>query len=120
MQDIAREFPFVASLPKAERKAVRSALDVLSEWREASREHGSLMPSSLAAAVLNVSIERVRQYISEGRLKSIDFHGKHYVTEASLNELASSERKNGRPFKIKGIVGKSKAVADYLEVECSK
>ncbi len=116
----ASEFPFVDALPRREKAAVKTAVDVLNDWREATRLHGSLVPTSMVAAVLNVSKQRVHQLIQHGRLVTVVFGGHNYVTELSLNDLASSERKSGRPFKVAGTFKKSLAVADYLAEETSK
>ncbi len=121
MQEIASsEFPFVEALPKREKARVRSAVDVLADWRAASQKHGSLVPRPLVARVLNVSQERVRQYIVDGRLETVAVEGHDYVTETSLNELALSERKAGRPIKNIGVIAKGLAVADFLKSETSK
>lgn len=121
MQEIAAsEFPFVESLPKREKARVRSALDVLADWREATKLHGSLVPRPLVAKVLNVSQERVRQLILDGRLKTVAVEGHDYVTETSLNEFALVERHAGRPVKNIGVIAKGLAVADFLESETSK
>lgn len=116
VQDImSSEFAFVGGLPKREKAKVRTAVDVLNEWREATKLHGSLVPRPLVARVLNVSQERVRQFIDEGRLQTVRVEGHDYVTEGSLVVLAKAERKHGRPFKVASEVQKSAAVADYLE-----
>jgi hypothetical protein len=121
VQEIAAsEFPFVEALPKREARRVRTALDVLAEWRAATKLHGSLVPRPLVAKVLNVSQERVRQYIVEGRLATVAVEGHEYVTEGSLNDLALTERKAGRPIKPLGFVGKIMAAADHFDSETSK
>jgi hypothetical protein len=115
VQEIAAsEFPFVESLPKREQASVRTAVDVLNDWREAMRIHGTLIPTSMVIAVLKISKQRVHQLISDGRLVSVKFGGHHYVTELSLTEVAKHERKNGRPFKGASLVQTLRASREFF------
>lgn len=77
------EFPFLATTPR--RSTVFSrAMDVIRSMQEAQSEHGTLIPAPVLTAILGVSKQRVHQIIAAGGLVSLDFHGRAYVTEASL------------------------------------
>lgn len=100
MVNAVAEFPFVADLPAKDVGKVKSALDLVNELKAATLEHGVLIPVSLAATLLDVKKQTVHHFMSNGRLKRIDCHGHVFVTENSLLDLAKSERKAGRPFKL--------------------
>jgi len=121
MTDAAEcEFGFIQTLPKSEAKKVRTAVDVLAEWREATKKHGCLVPSPLAAKILNISRQRLHVYIQDGRLSTIVVEGHIYVIEKSLLDLANTDRKAGRPFRMPGVLARAGAIASWLEEETSK
>lgn len=92
------EMPFMASLPRRERKAVSSGWQRLGEMKElAESEKGMPVLVVIAAELLGISRQRVYQIINDGRLEKVEWHGRVYVTEESLIEFAKSERKAGRP-----------------------
>lgn len=100
MVDAVAEFPFVAELPSPDVQKVKTALDLVNELKAATAEHGTLIPVSLAASLLDVTRQTVHHFMRNGRLKRIECHGHVFVTETSLIDLAKSERKAGRPFKL--------------------
>jgi hypothetical protein len=94
------DFPFVAELPKREKSKLAKVWDTFQELRAATAEHGSLVPTVMAANILGVSRQRVMQLVVDGKLISVCIHGQPFIGEKSLVEHARSERKTGRPFKI--------------------
>ena len=99
-----KEFPFAAELPKREKGRVARAWDLFVEYQAAIKEHGTLIPFSLAAKVLNVSRQRIGQLCETGQLKAIHCDNHPLVTEASLIAWARSERsQGGRPLKDPGM-----------------
>ena len=93
------EFAFVDGLPKREKTRVGKLLDQVAEFGELQRKHGALIPALLVSGLLDVSSQRVYQYIKAGQLPAVKFNGHQYVPEAALIEFLKTERKNGRPFK---------------------
>jgi len=81
-------FPFLGSVQKAERSPFR-------QWLEATKNHGPLMTSFLAASALGVSRQRVHQFVQEGRLATVDVTGQRMIPAASLDLFMSEERGRG-------------------------
>lgn len=100
MEVALSEFPFVQELPKREQKKIKTVWDVLADYKAMWDTHGVLVPVSAAAKLLNVSPQRILQLVEAGKLKRVDMWDKAHITEASIVELAESERKTGRPFKV--------------------
>jgi len=92
------EFPYVATLAKAERSVVRKVWDHFQELREIVKEKGLLVPQHLAAELLGVSKQRVCTLCNEGRFEIVNVGGHRYLTENSLVAYAKEERKVGRPL----------------------
>lgn len=92
----ATEFPFMAELPKREKSRVGKALEAMREMSELQKRVGALVPAALAAKILNVSRQRFYQLVDAGTLKTVQFHGHHYITESDLVEFANSDRTPGR------------------------
>lgn len=92
----AIEFPFVERLPKREKTRLGNLWE---ELREASKD-GLFLPPATAARLLDVSRQRVYDLIEQGTLKTVDFDGGRYVTEASIVAFCQTERKAGRPVGI--------------------
>ncbi len=87
------EFPFLAETPR--RSTVFSrAMDVIRSMQEAQSKHGTLIPAPVLTAILGVSKQRVHQIIAAGDLVSLDFHGRSYVTEASLKAYIQKAAKD--------------------------
>lgn len=99
----ALEFPWVNELPKREKSRVSKAVDLVKEFAALQKEHGALLPAAMVAAALNVSRERVSQFIGEGRLKAVQFRGVNYIGEDALREFVKLERKVGRPCKVREV-----------------
>lgn len=97
---ITADFPFVQDLPKREKSKLATLWDQFQAFRKASAEHGSLLPQNFAAELLGVSRQRIHQLIEEGKLQVVCVHTSRFITEGSLVDLAKSERKAGRPFKL--------------------
>lgn len=107
------EFAWMRDLPKREKSKVAKAVDLVKEFTELQRQHGALVPASMVASVLNLSRERVRQFIDDGRLPAVNFRGSWYVGEDDLKEFAKQERKTGRPPKAPSF-GECMAMAKDL------
>ena len=90
------EFPFVKELPKSERISVRDALGLIKQYVQLTKEHGTLIPLFMVPRILNVSRQRVHQFVQEGRLASHNFDGFVFVPEDALLEFAKTVRKTGR------------------------
>lgn len=99
----ALEFAFAPGLTKREKSNVAKAVDLVKEFTDLQKRHGALVPAAMVAGVLNLSRERVRQFIDEGRLKAVNFRGSYYVGEDDLREFAKLERKTGRPPKVRKV-----------------
>jgi len=97
---ITADFPFVQELPKREKSKLASVWEQFQAFQKAVAEHGALLPQGFAAELLGVSPQRVNQLIELGRLQVVSVHTSRLVTESSLIELAKTERKAGRPFKV--------------------
>ena len=105
-QVLASEFPFVEALPKREKSRLRKAWDVFNDLRVLTEQHGTLVPASLVAKILDLSPQRVHDIIQDGRLHRIEVHGHNYISEASVIEFAKTERKAGRPQKMENATAK--------------
>ncbi len=114
------EFPFVEALPRREKSKVAKLWDLVQEIRAVSAESGPLIPSTLAAKCLGVSRQRVDDYLADGRLQEFRVDGHVFITGNSLVELAKTERKAGRPFKMPSTVGDAVRVAGELRKEAQK
>lgn len=101
MKTIAAEydFPFVAALPKAERKSRLAAVaDMVSEVERVYARCGPILPQSAVASILGVSRARVGQLVEEGRLESAVVSGRRYVLVRSLTTFQKGLP--GRPKKL--------------------
>lgn len=91
------EFPFVASLPKSEKKKLRSLWDQWEELKQFALSRGHLIPTGMAHTLAGVSRNRVYQLIEDGRLERYQVGHHSFITEESLIKFVESERKSGRP-----------------------
>jgi len=94
------DFPFVAELPRAEKKAVKSFWEQFDEMRAAIKEHGIMLPTGAVAKLLGVSRTRVYDLIENGTLLTYTFNGQKLVTEKSVVAWSVAEHKNGRPVQF--------------------
>jgi hypothetical protein len=92
------EFPFVAELPKREKRAVVTAWDMWQEAKELIAAKGNLIPLTLAADLGGVSKQRISDLVRAGRLERVALGNHVFVTESSLLSWVRSERKPGRPW----------------------
>lgn len=97
---IMGEFPFVAEMPKRERSRYAQMKEQFAAVKAIVEEKGMIVPVQLAAKMAGLSNQRIRQLIDSDRLEVVRLDGHVYVTEDSLVELLSSERKAGRPSKF--------------------
>ena len=56
------------------------------------------MSAAVAAKALDVSLERVRQLIRDGRLDALQVSGRWFVDPDSVDQLAHEQRRAGRPW----------------------
>ena len=111
MIDVASDFPFVAELPKREKSRLVRVWDSLREFSASLEGKGLPVPFKTAAALLEVSVQRVDELATDGALERVEFMGHRYVTENSLVAHCRTERKRGRPQKVIDDCGTSYAAA---------
>jgi len=107
MDAITAEFPFVEALPKVDESGLTRHERLqrrLSMIRTMAETDGQLIPVALAAELLTLSRQRIHRIVEQGHLKKVTIHGTSYVTENSLLDYITSERKAGRPPKIPSSV----------------
>jgi hypothetical protein len=95
-----QDFPFVEKLPKREKSKLAKVWEDLQAFHALQKEHGILLTPRFAGALLGVGKSRIDQLMDVGKLSRVEFQGHPYIPEGSVIELARSERKNGRPFKL--------------------
>jgi hypothetical protein len=100
------EFPFTADLPKREKTKVGKVLDALDEILRLTEDKGPAVCQKAAASFLGVSVQRVGQFLDDGKMEFWTIEGTRYVYVKSLKEFAKLERKTGRPPKPKGMLEK--------------
>lgn len=81
-------------LPRRE----KTRWEELQEMNALSRERGALLPTGLAAEVLDVSRQRLYQLLDAGRIESFEFFGRKWVPEGDLLAWAKSDRTPGRRY----------------------
>jgi len=91
------EFPFVAEMPRAEKREAKGMWERYKELSSLAQVHGMLMPPWMASKLLDVSQQRVSELMADGRLQRIEWEGRPFVTENSVVDYAKTERKAGRP-----------------------
>ena len=96
----ALSFPFVEALPKREKSRLQKVWERFEEIKAITEQKGQLVPAKLAAALLDVSKQRVDQLCDAGLLERVYVEDHPYVTEASIVERCKVERKAGRPFNL--------------------
>jgi hypothetical protein len=100
----ATEFPFVAALPKREKSKLTKAWENFQELGRIAEREGMLIPQSMAAALLDMSRQRVNVLVNEGRLRVVQVNGQSYVAGNSVRDYAQAEHKSGRPVQIPGTI----------------
>jgi hypothetical protein len=115
------EFPFVAEIPKREKTKVAKIWDQFQELARVQKEHGIVISQTMASKMLNISSQRVGQFLDEGRLQFVEMDGIRFVTEKSIIEFAKMERKNGRPpGRIEEAAGKGNVALAQEAFRCAK
>lgn len=87
----------------------RTPAERLSQWMEASKEGGGLLPQSVLRVVLGVSKSRVSELIDEGRFECRILLGQRFVTCESIAAFILNKRKVGRPAKHPSALALAKA-----------
>lgn len=113
------EFPWVSDLPKREKGKLAKVWDTLAELRATTEETGPLLPLTFAAALLNVSRQRIDQMMDAGKLERWELNGHPFVTERSVVAYAKAEKdKGGRP--PVNLAGGMRAAVRYGREAASK
>jgi hypothetical protein len=89
--DQAELFPWV------EKELASKPRSFVGELRDAQERHGPLIPRSWIQVYLDVSRQRVKVLIDEGKLETLEMRGKQFVPLISIEKWLSGERKAGRP-----------------------
>lgn len=84
-------------IPASEPKRVKTKWQELAEMSKVDEEAGGLVPIFVAAALLDVSHQRVSQMLESGRLQHWVFFDRKFVGVNDLADYVNSERKGGRP-----------------------
>jgi len=106
-------FPFLVSGKAQERTPIRQFLEL-------TKEHGPLITPVLAATTLNVSRQRVHQFMNEGRLPVVRVDGHPMIPAAGLDLFMSENRgrgiqpKNQRKSLLRTMLSEASATADRL------
>lgn len=87
------------TLPKRERRVIKTVWGWLTELRVATEEKGPLIPFVMAGQLLGVSRQRAQQLAAAGRLQVVECGAHRLVSADSVIELAKMERRPGRPWK---------------------
>ena len=115
--DSVTEFPFVASLPAAEKKAFRSIAVQWNELKTFIKESGHLVPISMTPKLAGVSRQRIHDLVEENRLVKKTFGCAVFITEESLMAYINSDRTPGRralPTTLSGQIQLAReAVSDW-------
>lgn len=115
---LTNDFPFVADLPKAEKKKVASLWDRYKEFAALVDKHGPPVQFSLAAKLLGVSTARVSELVADGRFELIESpDGKRVITGNSFVQFCKLERKNGRPTKVESSPSAIRLTAQVLSTK---
>ena len=91
---------FMEDVPKTEKSQLAKMKEQFASVKAIVEEKGMIVPVQLAAKMASLSNQRIRQLIDSGRMEVVRLDGHVYVTEESLVDLLSSERKAGRPSKF--------------------
>lgn len=92
MESVMTELGF----PVIEERSFRHR-SVLREWKEAIEKHGPLLPRPSIPFCVDLSRQRVKELIDQGRIATVEVHNREYVPMAALEVFLAEERKSGRP-----------------------
>ena len=94
--------PWLLDVPESpsREKRERGAWDQVREMHALSSEVGGLIPPSVAAVLLEVSRQRVHQFMTEGRFTIHQFLGEKYLELRQVHDFRKNPRANGRPRKL--------------------
>ena len=81
-----------ADRERAERRTVRARLLELTEL------HGPMIPQSIIPLYLDLSKQRIHQFIQEGRFPVFEVGGKNFIPLVAIEFFRDEERKSGRPI----------------------
>jgi hypothetical protein len=91
------DFPFLAGVPKREKSRIGKLLDVVAELKAVQSEVGPVVCQRTVADILGVSVQRVGQFLDDGRLQGVQIGRGRFVVISSFEQFARMERKSGRP-----------------------
>lgn len=67
----------------------------MNDMRELTAKHGQLVPISAAAALMDLSRQRVYQLIDEGTLRPIECWDQKWLCENDIRDFLELDRKRG-------------------------
>jgi hypothetical protein len=85
-------------------ESVRDVDQAFKRWQEDSQREGGLMTKAVAATALGVSHARVCNLCEEGRLEVYEHFDRQWISTNDVNRYRSSERKPGRPMKLRDVL----------------
>lgn len=94
--ETAVELAFMNEVPKRATAFTRM-LDSFQLLRDVIATKGLYIPAGFVKDILGVSKQRVHQLINDGRLETVQLNHMHYVTEKSLLEFITAEKKTRGP-----------------------
>lgn len=100
MDAVVEQFEMFPEMPTAPLpKKVRNLWERMNDMRELTAKHGQLIPISAAAALMDLSRQRVYQLIDEGTLRPVECWEQKWLCENDIREFLELERDKGRPAK---------------------
>jgi hypothetical protein len=94
MDGVAQPELFGGMFQRVDRKR-----SVRERMRELTDLYGPMYPQSLLPWVLDLSKQRVSQFVQEGRLPAFEVAGHNYIPQRDVEAFCEEERVNGRPVR---------------------
>lgn len=79
-------------------KRQKTKWEELQEMAEVSQTEQGLVPPIVAAALLNLSKQRIAQLRADGAFRTFEFFGKPYLSIREIRGFIDVERASGRPW----------------------
>jgi hypothetical protein len=84
----------------------------LGEFRKANHAHGCLLTQQQAALILDISHQRVRELLTQGKLTSFEFFGRTYCSEKEITARRNADLSAGT--KRRGVHQRLKLAAKVV------
>ena len=94
-------------MPVREKSKLATAWDEFHELKALTRERGVPLPIPAVAKLLSVSVERIRQYVNDGRFTPVTIHERDFIFEDDIEAFAKQERLKGRPVGLPASIGEA-------------